>query len=90
MVDELTKMTVLEENLIHRKNEVLMYDINIENYQRMLVEIDNLDADDDDEVNDAIYREHRERLAHLLKTEKIERAKAYLALRVIESQVNGE
>ena len=37
-----------------------------------------------DEDNDAIFKEHRSRLEKLIKTETIERTKAFLALKALE------
>jgi hypothetical protein len=82
----LDRLEVIKTNIAARQDEVLMYDINIENYERMLARIDSEFGDDDD-VGKAIKGEHKARLTELLRTERIERAKAQLALDVLLDQV---
>jgi hypothetical protein len=80
------RATALTENIDLRKQEVGIYEINIDAYERSLEVIDKEYAGDDD-VSVAMRGEHRARLEAVLVTERRECEKAKLSLRIAEAQL---
>lgn len=73
------KTKILKESLEARINEVLGYQINIDNYKLAIIEIDK--SGDEDLIP------FRELLEGLLKSEIIEQKKAKIMLEVLRKQV---
>jgi hypothetical protein len=77
-----TREEVLAETLKAREQEVMYYQINIDNYALALEEISKLPADERAELSD-----FSEKLRSLLTSEKLEQKKAIIMLNVIKQQV---
>jgi hypothetical protein len=73
------KKQILESALDQRQQEVLGYQINIDNYR---LAIEYIDADGDPDLDD-----FREQLNSLLATEMLEQKKAKVILAIIEQQL---
>jgi hypothetical protein len=73
------KKQILESALDQRQQEVLGYQINIDNYR---LAIEYIDADGDPDLDD-----FREQLTGLLATEMLEQKKAKVILAIIEQQL---
>ena len=73
------KKTILSDALVARQQEVLGYQINIDNYRLAIQHIDAL--------GDPDLLEFKERLTELLASEIIEQKKAKVILAVIEQQL---
>lgn len=82
-VAPLSKEQVLIDAIIARQNEILVYQINIDNYAAMLEAAD----DEDDPDIAASMPEHRDRIAQLLKSEKLEQKKSRMVLAQLEKQL---
>lgn len=78
------KEEILKTNLEARENEVMMYQINIDNYTLALEEIENLSSDEQDELAD-----FKQQLANVLTTEKLEQKKAKIMLSVLKKQLRA-
>ena len=77
------KQAILKSALSAREDEVLGYQINIDNYTLAIAEIDTNYADD------AAIQEFRARLADLLTSSIIEQRKEIIMRDVIARQVEG-
>lgn len=77
-----TKQQILETALEARQQEVLMYQINIDNYTMALQKIAGLPEDDRNEL-----AEFSGQLSSLLASELLEQKKAKIMLSVIQDQV---
>lgn len=77
----MTKLEILQQALESRKQEVLLYQINIDNYTMAIQEIDA--------SGDESMAEFRNRLVELLSTETAEQKKAQVLLTVIQKQVDA-
>jgi hypothetical protein len=77
-----TREEILAMSLDARIQEVMHYQINIDNYAIALEEISQLNPDDRNELS-----EFAEQLRNLLKSEKHEQKKAKLMLAVIQRQL---
>jgi hypothetical protein len=75
----MTKEETLQEALKAREEEVLMYQINIDNYERALEKSKN-----DPELNDFV-----ERLKELLVSSRLEQKKAKIMLEVVKDQLEN-
>lgn len=94
----------LADALVMREAEIYQYDINIENYERMLSALPQGDWPDhliqykgkpadqvpDEYDNDVIALNYRDRLRTLLKTEKAERKKSELVYETLKAQLPTE
>lgn len=76
------KKTILEQAVQARKDEVLGYQINIDNYTLALAHIDNMP-----EAEQVELAEFKVALTGLLKSEMLEQKKAKIMLAVIEQQL---
>jgi hypothetical protein len=77
-----TRKEILAMSLEGREQEVMTYQINIDNYALALEEIANLPPDERNELSD-----FAEQLRSLLTSEKLEQKKAKIMLAVIKKQV---
>lgn len=77
-----TKQEILAESLEARRQEVMYYQINIDNYTAALVEIASLAPSEKADLSSFV-----EQLQNLLTTEKLEQKKAKIMLTVLEKQV---
>ena len=77
-----TREEILAMSLEGRVQEVMNYQINIDNYALALEEIGNLPPDERNELS-----EFTEQLRTLLTSEKLEQKKAKIMLAVIKKQV---
>ena len=77
-----TREEILAMSLEGREQEVMTYQINIDNYALALEEIGNLPPDERNELLD-----FAEQLRSLLTSEKLEQKKAKIMLAVIKKQV---
>jgi len=77
-----TREEILAMSLEGRVQEVMTYQINIDNYALALEEIGNLPPDERNELS-----EFTEQLRSLLTSEKLEQKKAKIMLAVIKKQV---
>lgn len=77
-----TREEILAMSLEGREQEVMTYQINIDNYALALEEIGNLPPDERNELSD-----FTEQLRTLLTSEKLEQKKAKIMLTVIKKQV---
>lgn len=75
---------ILCANMDAREQEIGMYEINIDAYERSLAIIDGEYSD-----NDAMRLEHRARIEGLLKSERAECEKSKLSLRVLSDQLQA-
>lgn len=86
MTDKTTEFQTREEVLAMalkaRENEVMMYQINIDNYQLALEEISSLSIEEQSELS-----EFAQQLRTLLMSEIAEQKKAKIMLKVIQRQV---
>lgn len=73
---------ILAQALMAREQEVMHYQINIDNYTIALQMIDKLDAEEQAELS-----AFTEQLKSLLASEKLEQKKAKIMLSVIQAQV---
>lgn len=74
---------ILIDALKIRKEEIMGYQINIDNYTRAIEKINSLPESEQQELN-----EFKEKLETLLTSEKLEQKKAKIIERVINDQVN--
>jgi hypothetical protein len=77
-----TREEILQASLDARIQEVMHYQINIDNYMLALEEIENLPPNENYELSAFI-----EQLHNLLASEKLEQKKAKIMLSVIKKQV---
>ena len=77
-----TREEILAVALDARVQEVMHYQINIDNYAIALEEISQMTPDERNELS-----EFAEQLRNLLKSEKLEQKKAKLMLSVIQKQI---
>lgn len=77
-----TREQILAATLEGRKQEVMHYQINIDNYTIALEEIAKLSIDERNEMTN-----FEEQLRNLLQTEKLEQKKAKIMLSVIQRQI---
>jgi hypothetical protein len=77
-----TREEILAMSLDGREQEVMTYQINIDNYVLALEEIGNLPPDERNELS-----EFTEQLRTLLTSERLEQKKAKIMLAVIKKQV---
>ena len=77
-----TREEILAMSLEARVNEVMVYQINIDNYSIALEKMSQMSVEDRAELS-----EFAGRLRDLLASEKLEQKKAKLMLEVIKSQV---
>lgn len=75
------KQTLLAEAFKMRENEVMMYQINIDNYSMAIAEIGI--SDDPDLI------EFKSKLEELLSSEKREQKKAQIIMQVIQKQLEN-
>lgn len=78
-----TREQIITAALEGREQEVMHYQINIDNYSLALQQIDLLPPDEQVEL-----REFTKQLKELLVSEKLEQKKSKIMLAVIKSQVN--
>jgi hypothetical protein len=78
------RKTILVANIEAREQEIGMYEINIDAYERSLAIIDTEYPD-----NEAMRGEHRARIESLLKSERAECDKSKLSLRVLSDQLTA-
>jgi hypothetical protein len=78
----MSREEILKTSLEARENEVMHYQINIDNYTLALQEIETLSADDRAELSG-----FTEQLRTLLTSEKLEQKKAKIMLAVIKKQM---
>lgn len=78
----MNKTEILSQALTVRENEVLGYQINIDNYSLAINHIDALEKDEQTEL-----AEFRKQLVSLLKSEQLEQKKANVMLAVIRQQI---
>lgn len=80
--ENMTREEILAEALKAREQEVMHYQINIDNYSIALEEISKLPADERAELS-----EFGNKLRELLASEKLEQKKAKIMLAVVKQQV---
>jgi hypothetical protein len=78
-----TREEILKMSLEARIQEVMGYQINIDNYTIALSEISKKSQEDQAELS-----EFADQLSHLLASEKLEQKKAEIMLAVIQQQVS--
>jgi hypothetical protein len=78
----MSREEILKTSLEARENEVMHYQINIDNYTLALQEIETLSADERAELSG-----FTEQLRTLLTSEKLEQKKAKIMLAVIKKQM---
>lgn len=76
-----TRDEIIAENVISRRQSVMMYDINITNYEMAIAILDTQEILDQDEI------QYRARMVELLASEQRERKKEALILQVLEAQL---
>lgn len=76
-----TRDEIIAENVISRRQSVMMYDINITNYEMAIAVLDAQETLDEDEI------QYRARMVELLASEQRERKKEALILQVLEAQL---
>lgn len=76
------KKTFFSDILEQRNNDIEMYQINIDNYQRAIDKIDNLHSEKEG------MDEFKTQLIELLRTTKIEQLKEIIMRDVVEDQLN--
>ena len=81
-MENMSREEILKTSLEARDNEVMHYQINIDNYTLALQEIETLSADDRAELSG-----FTEQLRTLLTSEKLEQKKAKIMLAVIKKQM---
>lgn len=100
-ITETNNSDTIAENIVHREREVYQYDLNIENYEALLltlptdewpehlVQYQGKSADQIPDEYDDICNQlnYRDRVRKLLKTEKQELAKAEQILGVLMSKI---
>lgn len=79
---DLTREEILEMSLKAREQEVMHYQINIDNYTIALEEIDSLPPQERAEMSSFATQ-----LAELLASEKLEQKKAKIMLAVVKKQI---
>ena len=79
-----TRAEIIAQNVEARRHSVMLYDINITNYEMAIAILDAQEALDADETA------YRARLEELLASERRERKKEALMLSVLETQLNPE
>ncbi len=79
-----TRAEIIVQNATMRRNSVMMYDINITNYEMALAILNTQTELDADEV------EYKARLEELLASERRERKKEALILQVLEAQIPAQ
>lgn len=79
-----TKEQILKSALEAREQEIMHYQINIDNYTLALSEISKLSKEEQEELFD-----FSEQLRLLLVSEKLEQKKSKIMFKVLESQLNG-
>jgi len=77
-----SRESILKSSLGAREQEIMHYQINIDNYILALVEIDKLPMNEKYDL-----AKFTEQLQELLSTEKLEQKKSKIMLSVIKSQV---
>lgn len=82
MTENIDKKTILSDAIAGRKREIMMYQINIDNYDLML----NSGADDDAEIASDMA-DYRKRIKDLLRSERVEQAKSKMVLSALEAQL---
>lgn len=82
MEEKMTRQDILVKSLDAREQEVMHYQINIDNYTLALAEIENMSPDDRAELS-----AFSEQLRNLLSSEKLEQKKAKIMLAVIKKQM---
>jgi hypothetical protein len=75
------KLNILRNSKEHREKEILMYQINIDNYKLALEEIQNNYADMEELK---VFADH---LKNLLNSSIVEQTKEKIMLKIIESQL---
>jgi hypothetical protein len=80
----MNKHEILKEALVAREQEVMGYQINIDNYTIALEEISKLSVEEKTELSG-----FADQLRTLLSSEKLEQKKAKIMLAVIQRQVNA-
>jgi hypothetical protein len=80
----MNKHEILKEALVAREQEVMGYQINIDNYTIALEEISKLSVEEKTELSG-----FADQLRTLLSSEKLEQKKAKIMLTVIQRQVNA-
>lgn len=78
----MTRQDILVKSLDAREQEVMHYQINIDNYTLALAEIEGMSPDDRAELS-----AFSEQLRNLLSSEKLEQKKAKIMLAVIKKQM---
>lgn len=78
----MTRQDILVKSLDAREQEVMHYQINIDNYTLALAEIESMSPDDRTELS-----AFSEQLRTLLSSEKLEQKKAKIMLAVIKKQM---
>lgn len=78
----MNKIAILKQALQARTDEVLGYQINIDNYTRALEKINTLSTLEQEELT-----EFKQQLTQLLATETLEQKKAKIMLAVIAEQI---
>jgi len=81
-VEHKTREEILADSLTAREQEVMYYQINIDNYSLALQQIASLPPDEQVELTD-----FAKQLRELLASEKLEQKKAKIMLEVIKKQV---
>lgn len=79
---EVTREEILANSLTTREQEVMHYQINIDNYAIALEEIDSLPPEERVEMS-----AFASQLAELLASEKLEQKKAKIMLAVVKKQI---
>ena len=79
---EQTREEILATSLHAREQEIMHYQINIDNYTIALDEISKMSVEDQAEMSD-----FKNQLSELLASEKIEQKKASIMLNVIKRQI---
>jgi hypothetical protein len=80
----MNKHEILREALVAREQEVMGYQINIDNYTIALEEISKLSVEEKTELSG-----FADQLRTLLSSEKLEQKKSKIMLAVIQRQVNA-
>lgn len=81
-----TKLEILQEALTHRTDEILQYQINIDNYTLAIAKIQ--EEHSGDTPMDAAMQNFLEHLQTLLQSTLVEQRKSQIILDVVQSQVN--
>lgn len=77
----MNKLETLQSALVARQDEILSYQINIDNYARAIIKIN------DEHANNPAMVEFRDRLADMLEGHKTEQLKAIIIHDVIADQL---